>query len=336
MQRSQIGTLRPHGCACPLRVHPHAHTPALQPAPGANVSPTCCDRSASVLCFLANMPQIYGDHSEVHKLHVRMYGMHEGSVVPANWQRVGNLNSALRPHVRYYSAQEGSHNGLHEMRGPALKGVYQWVCPNGENDDSCYVSCNGERISRHRLWTAVSLSDIAWLRELGARLYGTSTHHCCPKTCQVKGQRVPCFHVRVLGLRALESARVARAGGAVAMERRRREPEPAPASAPAPYPVAVAGDAVISEARSPGHAVRPRSPLTSGDQKRKREELVPGICAICMDDNCPRETVFTSCGHIVACLSCTLTLQRQLNRVDNAAMCPTCRIISLPVRVVVS
>ena len=279
------------------------------------------------------MLQFYGDHSDVHKLHVRMYGMHAGSVVPANWLCVGKLNTALRPHHRNYSAQEVPQNHIHAMHGPALKSVYQWVCPNGKEYDACYVSCNGEAIRNKRLWVAVSLPHIARLREFGARLYGTSMHDY-PKTCQVQGQRVPCVHACVPGLLALEPARVARAEGNAAMERRWREPEPAPASAPAS--VAVAGDAAIREARSSGHAVRPPSPRTTGDPKRKREELMPGICAICMDDNCPRETVFTGCGHIVACLSCTLTLQRQLNRVDNAAMCPTCRMISLPVRVVVS
>ena len=72
------------------------------------------------------------------------------------------------------------------------------------------------------------------------------------------------------------------------------------------------------------------------EEQRKREELAPGICAICMDDDCPREMVFTGCGHMVACTSCAEALQRQLNRVDHAAKCPTCRAISLPVRVIVS
>jgi hypothetical protein len=91
----------------------------------------------------------------------------------------------------------------------------------------------------------------------------------------------------------------------------------------------------ISNAMAPVALAVGQGGVISG-AKRKREELNPGICGICMNDDSPRETVFIGCGHMIACLDCVQTLQRQLNRDDFAAKCPTCRVISLPVRVIVS
>ena len=61
----------------------------------------------------------------------------------------------------------------------------------------------------------------------------------------------------------------------------------------------------------------------------------PGICAICMNDDKPREMAFTGCGHVVACADCTRRLQDQFSG-QYLARCPTCRQVSQPLRLIFS
>ena len=63
----------------------------------------------------------------------------------------------------------------------------------------------------------------------------------------------------------------------------------------------------------------------------------PGICAICMNDDKPREMAFTGCGHVVACAGCTRRMQDQFGgQYGTLARCPTCRQVSQPLRLIFS
>ena len=58
-------------------------------------------------------------------------------------------------------------------------------------------------------------------------------------------------------------------------------------------------------------------------------------CAICQEDDAPMDTVFTGCGHVSTCMSCTLRLVSDFNgrSIENGeARCPACRHVSIPVR----
>lgn len=66
------------------------------------------------------------------------------------------------------------------------------------------------------------------------------------------------------------------------------------------------------------------------------QEVKLGMCAICQEDDAPKEVVFQGCGHVCTCVKCTFKLVEMENNGDRkpngVARCPQCRKISMPMK----
>jgi len=70
-----------------------------------------------------------------------------------------------------------------------------------------------------------------------------------------------------------------------------------------------------------------------GPESTRREALVIGSCAVCMDEERPAKVVFGGCGHLCVCQSCAHQLCTRYSCNDVLAPCPICRQVSAPVLV---
>ena len=70
------------------------------------------------------------------------------------------------------------------------------------------------------------------------------------------------------------------------------------------------------------------------ERPEPRPALDLGVCAVCQEDDAPKEVVFQGCAHVSTCVACSWELVKIHNHgalgVD--AKCPVCRTVSMPMR----
>ena len=133
----------------------------------------------------------------------------------------------------------------------------------------------------------------------------------------------------------------------ISVVRSNDEPPPAPARPPPPPPIPP-HLSHLSHARELGYRSGlfkqmpsfPGQPLPVLPERAPEERPEPrpaldlGVCAVCQEEDAPKEVVFQGCAHVSTCVACSWELVKIHNHgalgVD--ARCPVCRTVSMPMR----